>query len=107
VSKNAETRTTTFDDGTFLRTAIVVDEAHVGSLDVVDKTGKRICQVNIFVGEESGSLIVDVIDVERRFANKRALAFAGHDRRDMEAFDTSSLISVDFRPRKEKGDDET
>ena len=103
MSKNAETKTTTFDDGAFLRTALVVDEAHVGSIDVVDKRGKRLGQINIFVGEDS--LIVDVLDIEKRFPNKRALAFTRHSSRDMDAFPESTLVSVDFR-RKEKGDDE-
>jgi hypothetical protein len=75
---------------------------------VVDKSGKRVCQVNIFLGKHS--LIVDVIDIDKRFAHKRALCFTnrggyGDNRRVLEAFEESSLVSVDFR-RKEKGDDE-
>ena len=104
MSKNAETKTTTFDDGTFLRTALVVYDPHVGSIDVLDKRGNRVCQINIFVGENS--LIVDVLDVDKRFPHKRALCFSKQERRAMETFEESSLVSVDFRPRKEKGDDE-
>ena len=104
-SKNAETKTTTFDDGTFLRTAIVVPAPRAGSIDVIDKRGKRVCQINTFVGEDS--LIVDVLDVDKRFPLKRALCFTKQERRVMETFEASSLVSVDFRSRKEKGDDET
>jgi len=107
VSKNAETKITIFDDGHFVRTAIVVDDANVGSIDVVDKSGQRVCQINVFVGELS--VVVDVIDIDKRFPQKRALCFTnqgyGENRRILDAFKTSSLVSVDFR-RKEKGDDE-
>lgn len=103
MSKNAETKTTTFDDGTFLRTALVVRAPRAGSIDVLDKRGKRVCQINIFVGE--GSLIVDVLDVDKHFPRKRALCFTKQERRVMETFEASTLVSVDFRG-KEKGDDE-
>ena len=67
---DAETHTTTHDDGTFIRTAIVCDRGDTGSLDLVrSKDGKRLAQINIsFLENTDGEecLIVDVIDVALR-----------------------------------------
>ena len=73
MSKDATSTVTTHDDGKYTRSAIVADKS-CNSLDVVDKDGKRVAQSNIFLAAD-GSLIVDVIDVERVYTHKLALTF--------------------------------
>lgn len=93
-SIEAQTPTRTFDDGRFIRTAIIVGEKNdSGSLDIVDgATGARLAQLNIFVS--SDGLIVDVIDVDGQFASHRAIGFkAGVPAR----VETDKLVSTDFR----------
>jgi hypothetical protein len=99
MSKDVHTPVTTHDDGTFIRTALVVrpgaeDE---GSVAIVDPQGKRLALLNLFA-YENGNLIVDVIDVDERFANRSALAFREGRR---QALDAAKVVSVDFRGVKE------
>lgn len=92
-SKRADTKTTTYDDGEFTRLAIVVDVgSEAGSVDVVDASGKRLCQINLFAYTDA--LIVDVIDVDNRYTDRRALTFRNGTR---EAVPADKLVSVDFR----------
>lgn len=92
----ASTDMTTYDDGKFVRTAIVVKEGGAGgSLDIVDSKGRRIGQLNIFVQEgEEPSLMVDIIDVDHVFEKHRALGFVKYQRNDQ---DTDQLVGADFR----------
>jgi len=84
----------------FTRTAIVVEGNDTGSIDLVDRHGNRLCQINVSYlpssdGEET--LIVDVIDVDKRFTTRRALAFSPADRRILDVPQGGNLVSVDFR----------
>lgn len=99
-SVHATTKTTTYNDGKFVRTAIVVggDEENTGSIDLVDADGARLAQVNIsFLPDSDGLevLIVDVIDVDNRYTNRRMLAFTSTERVIKDA--PGRLVSVDFR----------
>ena len=103
----ALTETSTHDDGRFVRTALVLGGAGAeggrdegGSIDVIDKvTGVRLCQINL-VALRGGGIIVDVIDVEKRHATRRALAFSQTERRIVEVPEGGTLVSVDFRPKE-------
>lgn len=94
-SVDAFTKTTTFDDGTFVRTALVVEGPGVGSIDLVNKAGKRIAQVNI--SYSPNCLIVDVIDVDKKFKQRRFHAFSNNERKDVDFPKDGKLGSVDFR----------
>lgn len=72
-SRNAESKLTTYDDGKFVRTAIVVTDT--SSIDVLNEKGERIGQVNLFTQEGRNILMVDVIDVEDRYTDRRAIGF--------------------------------
>lgn len=94
---DAQTAIGSYNDGKFVRTALVIDGTeNTGSVDVLDKKGHRVAQLNIFVGED-GALMVDVIDVENRYKVKRALAFAQGQRTSMTVPDGGNLVGVDFR----------
>lgn len=99
MSTDAITPTTTHDDGSFVRTAIVV-EAHAdnkGSVAIVSPDGTRLALVNIFFYEE-GNLVVDVIDVDERYGKRAALTFLDGQRCSLDA---AKVISADFRDLKE------
>ena len=94
---DAQTSIGSYNDGKFVRTALVIDGTeNTGSVDVLDKNGHRVAQLNVFVSEDGG-LMVDVIDIEKRFAVKRALAFANGQRESMTVPEGGSLVGVDFR----------
>jgi hypothetical protein len=95
VSRDATSKVVTYDDGTFIRTAIV---AGVGcaSLDVLNSAGLRIAEINIILGQD-GTLIVDTIDVDKVFAVRRALTFPNGQRQEIPA---GSVVSADFRSAK-------
>jgi hypothetical protein len=104
VAKDAETKTTTRQDPEdgFIRTALVIDAkdaAKTGSIDVVDGTGKRLCQINISHGKAEGEeyLIVDVIDVDENFPQRRALHFTDQRRHAMDLGPEAVIVSTDFR----------
>lgn len=98
VSRPAPTRTTTYDDSTFVRTALIA-EGEGGSVDVVTADGRRLCQINIFWSVEDESLIVDVIDVDDRYEDRKAVVFPkkGGPGRIVKS---RSIVSADFRKRK-------
>jgi hypothetical protein len=106
----AQTPTSTFDDGTFVRTAIVLrgDNGEEGSLDVVDRDGKRIAQINLFWtpddDEGRAHLMADVIDVDGRFTERRALVFSPRERRQLQVPEGGNLVGVDFRSAPPKED---
>jgi hypothetical protein len=98
MSTDATTPTTTHDDGTFVRTAIVV-EPHAdnkGSVAIVSPNGTRLALVNIFA-YENGNLVVDVIDTDERFGKRAALTFIDGQRHSLDA---AKVISADFRDLK-------
>lgn len=101
-AKDATTKVATFASERFKRTALVIGaKQDDGSVDVLRKDGTRIAQINIFYGEGDGRkdgefLIVDVIDVDKRFPVRRALVFANHKQQSIEVGD-GNLVSADFR----------
>lgn len=99
MSKDVHTHVTTHDDGTFVRTALVVRPSadDEGSIAIVDPEGNRLALLNLFV-YDNGNLIVDVIDVDERFGKRTALTFVGGRR---QALDGAKVISADFRDVKE------
>lgn len=99
--RDATTPTTTHVDGVFERTALVIgDRATSGSVDLVDKSGTRLAQVNVFLTEE-GTLMVDVIDVDHRFTVHRGLGFAGGQRQMIK---TGDLVAAHFEGRRTRED---
>lgn len=86
----------------FCRTALIVDDPNAGSVDVVVFIGGkmvRVCQINISIGEVGTSeeyLIVDTIDVDRRYDKRRALVFPEEGAGSME-MPANALVSADFR----------
>jgi hypothetical protein len=77
-TKKALTPTIERDSGDgFIRTALVIATGSHGSVDVVDETGKRLGQINIFVSRCDGkqAFMVDVIDIESAYTTRRALTF--------------------------------
>lgn len=102
-AKDAQTKTTTREDPEdgFVRTALVIDGAKTGSVDVVDSTGKRVCQINISYSagkkDDEEYLIVDVIDVDDLFPERRALHFTDKRRHAMDLGPDANLVSTDFR----------
>lgn len=93
MSDNAACKVTTYDDGKWVRTAIVVPENGV-SFDLVDSSGKRIAEINAFVYDESTHLIVDVIDKDDLFDSNRALTFDNGERYSIPAL---HIVSADFK----------
>jgi hypothetical protein len=102
-SRDAFTQTAVYDDGTFTRTALVVGDGDTGSIDLVDARGVRLAQVNIsFIPKRDGEevLIVDVIDVDKRYASKRALVFSPTSRAELDVPEGGNLVSTDFRVKR-------
>lgn len=99
-SKEALTPTTTHDDGSFIRTALVLDaktSAQIGSVDLVSPSGERIAQLNITLYPD-GALIVDTIDTEKRWGQTRAFLFgAGEPRVFHTTAQRGAIVSADFR----------
>lgn len=99
MSEDARATVTEYNDGDFVRTAIVVPEKGQ-SFDLVDEEGTRIAEINAFVYYDNATLdhiIVDVIDKDELFTKKRALVFNEGIRHDLTA---GHLVSADFRERK-------
>ena len=79
-SKDAQTPTTTFDSDGFVRTAIRLKKlGECGSIDVLDHEGRRLAQLNLYVVEDGETFMCDVIDVDERFKNRRAIIFRHQD----------------------------
>ena len=99
-SRKAHTRTTTFDDGRFERTAIVCEGGSTVSLDLVDSSGVRLAQVNVSYQPDSEGfevVIVDVIDVDKIYSHRRMHAFGPKGRKDEDVPEGGNLVSADFR----------
>jgi hypothetical protein len=98
VSKNATTDTTTYNDGKFVRTALIVEKdenGKGGSVDLVTKDGTRVGEINIFYSE--GRLMVDVIDVDNLYDVRRALGFKNGGR---ECIETGQVVAAHFEDSK-------
>lgn len=100
MSEDAQTPTTTYDDGNFVRTAIVVDRAG-GSFDLVAADGTRLAEINVFTyphqrpeDAPADHVIVDVIDVDDKWTKRTALTFPDGQRQFHE---THKVTSVEFR----------
>jgi len=96
------TPTTTYTDergGT--RTAINLGNTDGGSIDLLDENGVRVAQLNLFLIKDTGTVIVDVIDVDHRFANKHALTDPGSGR-DCARPTFDYLVSADMRERTDR-----
>ena len=59
-SQRADTRTTTNDDGRFIRHAVIVNRDQTESIDIVDHTGRLLMRLNIS-NHDDGSKSIDVI----------------------------------------------
>ena len=98
----ATTKTTTHDDGSFKRTALIVHpEGTGGSIDLVTAGGQRLAQINVFYNpcddDAHACLMVDVIDVDNRYSARRALVFSPKERAQLEVPPGGNLVGVDFR----------
>lgn len=97
MSTDAQTKITTYDDGTFIRTAVVSDPESGRSIDVVDKDGKRLAQINIF--RSNDAFMVDVIDVDDQFTERKVIGWGAGGRGTHTP--TNKVAAVDFRKSKE------
>jgi len=107
----AHTPTTTFVEPPdrharvrFERTALIIDPRapNTGSVDVLDGAGHRLAQINISFGRPEGErpyLIVDVIDVDDQWGERRALTFDEGRSRVIDC-GSCNLASVDFRGKR-------
>jgi hypothetical protein len=99
--RDAQTPTTTRyepNDG-FVRTALHVTSSAVGSVDVLDKSGAFMVRINVFVTED-GTTMVDVIDTEEQFTERRALTFSRNERRHIEVPPGGNLVAAHFAKKK-------
>jgi hypothetical protein len=98
VSEPAYTRVAVHDDSAFIRTALVVgpkaEGERGGSVDLVDAAGQRLAQVNVFWDPAEEHLIVDVIDVDKRFPERAMHTFKFKRHQSVRA---STIVSADFR----------
>jgi hypothetical protein len=76
-SKDARTQVSTYDDGRFIRTALIISGSEVGSIDLVNAEGVRLAQINISHlpnghgnGHGDECTIVDVIDMSDRYQTR-------------------------------------
>lgn len=74
-----------------------------GSIDLVDAAGNFLVQVNISFLQtantkaEGETLIVDVIDVSKRYESRRVIVFSQTERKFVDFPPGGTLASVDFR----------
>jgi hypothetical protein len=95
---DATTKTTTYTSERFMRTALVISgKGPDGSVDIVTEAGARLAQINIFLTDE-GTLMVDVIDVDKRFARHMAVAFPNRERKAIP--DCGPIVGAHFTPTK-------
>ncbi len=99
-SADARTRTTSRDDGKFVRTAVVIPcQGSPGSVDLVDPDGQLLVRVNVSLlrQPDGETLIVDVIDVAERYVERKAIGFSRSERTTLDVPKGGTLVSVDFR----------
>jgi hypothetical protein len=102
--EDALTAVTVRDDGKFARTALVMPYSpNPGSVDLVDAEGQLLVRVNVVrsAQPDSEALIVDVIDVDDRFPQKRVYGFplggSQGRRTSLDVPEGGKLVSVNFR----------
>jgi hypothetical protein len=78
----------------FKRTALVMKTNECGSIDVLDRTGLRVAQINICLGDDT--LIVDTIDVDNMWPERMLVTFRSPTSRD-QILKAGTVNSVDFR----------
>ena len=102
MSSQSKCEVATYDDGDFIRVAIVVPDDGV-SFDLVDINGTRIAEINAFVyyqqaedgySMEVDHVIIDVIDKDDLFGNNNAITFQT-GRRNFNM--SGKVVSADFR----------
>ena len=102
MSSQSKCEVSTYDDGDFIRVAIVVPDDGV-SFDLVDINGTRIAEINAFVyyqksddydAMEVDHVIIDVIDKDDLFGNNNAITFQT-GRRNFNM--SGKVVSADFR----------
>ena len=101
MSEEALTQTTVYDDGKFVRTAVILGEG--GSIDVVNQEGKRIALLNLFTNDDNSWFAIDVIDKDEIFTKHTALTFKDGNQQRID--DANGLVAADFR--KEENSDES
>lgn len=83
-----------------VRTALVISPGDTGSVDVLDKDGKRLCQLNISHSPNAADgedwFNVDVIDVDERFEKRRALSFSHGERTEMAVPKGGLIVATEF-----------
>ena len=94
MTQDAQTEVTTYDDSVFRRTALVMKTNECGSIDVLDRTGLRVAQINICLGEDT--LIIDTIDVDDMWPERMLITFRSPTNRD-QILRAGTVNSVDFR----------
>lgn len=94
VTRDAQTEVTTYDDSVFRRTALVMKTNESGSIDVLDRTGLRVAQINIHLGEDT--LIIDTIDVDDMWPERMLITFRSPTNRNR-ILRAGTVNSVDFR----------
>lgn len=83
MSEWATTETATYDDGKYVRTAIVVPMEESASIDIVDEHGAHMARLNVFAYKDAIS--VDVIDVYDNYNDRAALTFLEGVRHSLKA----------------------
>lgn len=101
--RDARTKTTEHIDDGFVRTALVIDprDTECGSIDLVDLAGVFLARINIGIcrdKEDGETLIVDTIDVAKRYTKHMACAFPNGMRTRIDG--AGPLVSADFRGGK-------
>lgn len=100
MSEQALSSVETYDDGRFVRTAVVVPPEGA-SFDLVDEHGTRLAVVNCFVyyvgddlqNGEVRQVITDIIDIDQQFNEKRAMTF---DQDKRQFLPTKHLVCAHF-----------
>lgn len=104
-SRRVEAVVSVYDDGKYIRTAIVVSpDGTGGSIDIVTPDGRRLGQINLFHGgEKDNPLMVDVIDIDDLYKPARALTFDTDPKgKGRQCIEGGKLVGVHFTPKGAK-----
>lgn len=100
MSNNAQTPTTTHDDGHNVRTALAINAKadNEGSIALVRPDGTLLALVNVFHYPTDDThdehVIIDVIDKDDAWAKRQVLTFPNGQR---QFHDASKVTSIDYR----------
>jgi hypothetical protein len=99
-SHNARILTIAHDDGRFIRTGLVI-EGEICSIALVNGKGKRLALLNITALGDEGEkgLLVDVIDIDKRYQARRVYGFAAGIKTTFPLAPGGTVVSVDFREK--------